>query len=95
MHGVSLAFAATALCLAGCVPALAQQTDATSPSVSADPADTDRVPLYLEVTLNGKSTNLVAEFALEPGSGRMFSPKSELEQVGLDGRHLPEGMVNL
>ncbi|MEO5613663.1 MAG: fimbria/pilus outer membrane usher protein, partial [Cypionkella sp.] len=95
MQRVSLAFAATALCLAGYAPAFAQGTDAPAPSVAVDPADTGRVPLYLEVTLNGKPTNLVAEFALEPGSGRMFSPKSELEQVGLDGRHLPSGMVDL
>lgn len=92
MHRVNLAFAATVLCLAGYAPAFAQDTDASVPAVFAD---TDRVPLYLEVTLNGKPTNLVAEFALEPGSGRMFSPKSELEQVGLNGRHLPEGMVDL
>lgn len=65
--------------------------------VIADLSEVDaaRVPLYLEVTLNGKPTNLVAEFALEPGSGRMFSPKSELEQVGLNGRHLAAGMVDL
>ncbi len=95
MHRVRLAFAATALCLAGYAPAFAQDTDASAPSASVDPADMGRVPLYLEVTLNGKPTNLVAEFALDPGSGRMFSPKSELEQVGLNGRHLPEGMVDL
>ncbi|MFC3182118.1 fimbria/pilus outer membrane usher protein [Cypionkella sinensis] len=102
MHRIGLVCVATALCLAQADLACAQEGDgqegdAAGLSVSADltEADAGRVPLYLEVTVNGKPTNLVAEFALEPGSGRMFSPKSELVQVGLDGKHLSAGMVDL
>ncbi|MES2433309.1 MAG: fimbria/pilus outer membrane usher protein [Pseudomonadota bacterium] len=97
MHKISLACVATVLCLAPVSSVLAQSTEEAGLTVSADlsEAEASRVPLYLEVTLNGKPTNLVAEFALEPGSGRMFSPKSELEQIGLNGRHLGAGMVDL
>ena len=68
MHRISLACVATVLCLAPVTSVLAQATDGAGLSVSADlsEADAGRVPLYLEVTLNGNPTNLVAEFALEP-----------------------------
>ncbi|GLS86149.1 fimbrial biogenesis outer membrane usher protein [Cypionkella aquatica] len=97
MRGMASVFMATALCAAAPLSAQAQDTSDAGLSVSADLSETDsaRVPLYLEVTLNGKPTNLVAEFALDPGNGRMFSPKSELEQIGLRGKNLSAGMVDL
>lgn len=96
IHGLTVAM----LVLPATLPAMAQDNaaaDAAALSVTADLSDAsgDRVPLYLEVSVNGKPTNLVAEFALEPGSGRMFSPRSELEQVGLNRKHLTQGMVAL
>ncbi|OYU41371.1 MAG: hypothetical protein CFE33_04805 [Pseudorhodobacter sp. PARRP1] len=97
MHKISLACVATVLALAPVTCAQAQDTDGTGLNVSADLTQTDdqRVPLYLEVSLNGKPTNLVAEFALDPASGRMFSPKSELVQIGLAAKSLGAGMVDL
>jgi outer membrane usher protein len=74
----------------------ADAQDRSDLSVIADVEDnSDRLPLFLEVSVNGKPTNLVAEFALDPGTGRMFSSRSELEQLGLrPGRGLG-GMVDL
>lgn len=81
-----------------CGPALpVQAQDETDLSVLADLSEVDegRIPLYLEVSVNGKPTNLVAEFALEPGSGRMYSPQSELEQLGLRVRGGSAALVEL
>ena len=46
--------------------------------------DGDKIPLYLEVYVNGHSTELIAEFSFDPVTGRMSSPRSELIEVGVD-----------
>ena len=46
--------------------------------------DGDEIPLYLEVYVNGRSTELIAEFGFDPVNGSMSSRRSELIEVGVD-----------
>lgn len=77
------AAALAAMMLVTATPAMAQDT--AELSVIADLAESagDGIPLYLEVSVNGRPTNLVAEFSLDPATGRIAAPRSELEQIGL------------
>ncbi|MGQ0564649.1 MAG: hypothetical protein ACT4OK_06205 [Gemmobacter sp.] len=89
------ALLATLVLLAPALPGATQDADLTVTAELAEPAEGDRIPLYLAVSVNGQPTNLVAEFALDPATGRMFSPRSELLEVGLQpGRDLGR-MVDL
>ena len=54
-----------------------------------------RIPLFLEVFVNGRATNLVAEFALDPLTQTMYSPPSELKQLGLKPNSKGARMVAL
>ena len=66
-------------------------------SVVADLAveEVGRVSLFLEVFVNGRATNLVAEFALDPLTGIMYSPRSELVELGLKPGSKTSKMVAL
>ncbi len=69
--------------MAAAAPNLVQATMDT-----ADPAydmvdDTAEIPLFLEVFINGKPTNLIAEFAQDGASGALSTVKSELIELGL------------
>lgn len=79
-HAIWLAALASATCLAS--PALADtaltSTDATS---DYDPAVDET--LYLLVTLNGRASGVIAEFALSRHSARMSAPRSELEAINI------------
>ena len=43
-----------------------------------------KIPLYLEVYVNGRSTELIAEFSFNPVTGSMSSLRSELIELGVD-----------
>lgn len=66
-------------------------------SVIADLAveENGRVTLFLEAIVNGRTTNLVAEFALDPLTGVMYSPRSELVELGLKPNSKSSKMVAL
>jgi hypothetical protein len=46
--------------------------------------DGHKIPLYLRVYVNGRSTELIAEFSFDPVNGSMSSRRSELIEVGVD-----------
>lgn len=90
-HGL---LAAVLMC-SPAMQALAQEESDLSVLADLSGAEDGQIALYLAVMVNGKPTNLVAEFALEPGSGRMLSPRSELEEIGLKLRRGSAAMVDL
>lgn len=67
-------------------PATAQNTGAADLLLSAEIGDDlagQAVPLFLEVTINGKPTGLVAEFAADLNGNNMTAPRSELKELGI------------
>lgn len=93
--GLAISFGA-AVCLDS-QTAAQETTNSADLSVIADLAGEEdgRIPLFLEVFLNGHATNLVAEFALDPLTQTMYSPTSELVEVGLKPKSRGSKMVAL
>jgi len=83
--------------LALALPAPAPAQDSADLAVLAElgAGEDGRVPLYLQATVNGRDTNLVAEFDLDPASGTLASPRSELEELGLQPAPGLRGLVEL
>lgn len=96
---------ATGLCLAGVMLPLAAFARGTDDAVqsaddplapddaSAYDPDADEA-LFLLVSVNGRDTGLIAEFALSLQSGRMSAHRSELEGIGIAApRHLGRTVI--
>ena len=79
------------------------QSAAQDPAASADLSviadlaveEDGKIPLFLEVFVNGRATNLVAEFALDLLTGDMYSPRSELIDLRLKPNSKSNRMVAL
>ncbi|MCG6903220.1 MAG: fimbria/pilus outer membrane usher protein [Rhodobacter sp.] len=84
--------------IAGVLSALA-----TSPVIPQDNLDVtlevnapgDALPLYLEVFVNGESTELIAEFSQDPRTGKISAPRSELIEVGIKVPAIRRGRIAL
>ncbi len=78
----------------GAVAAPGLTQDALDALLEEDAAS-QSIPLFLEVFINGVSTELIAEFQQDPGTGSMSSPRSELNELGIRVPMLHRGLIDL
>lgn len=93
----SLKRAGMALLTCACLGAIAAPgltQDALDALLEEDPL-AQPIPLFLEVFINGVSTELIAEFQQDPETGGMSSPRSELNELGIRVPMLQRGLVSL